>query len=166
MIKITRPITQLVLIACLVLPFAACKKEEAVAPVEQAPMTAPTTDDANEWRAYISDVVRRNMDGIQNQPYVYLLPAESTEDFEGLYERMLDKARSDVARGIIKGNMLAYASPSSAKMADIVVESFTTVTPDTMDGVRVLFIGDAVDNARVQAAVTPAGVDYKFVEAK
>lgn len=166
MIKITRPITQLVLIACLVLPFAACKKEEAVAPVEQAPMTAPTTDDTNEWRAYISDVVRRNMDGIQNQPYVYLLPAESTEDFEGLYERMLDKARTDVARGIIKGNMLAYASPSSAKMADIVVESFTTVTPDTMDGVRVLFIGDAVDNARVQAAVTPAGVDYKFVEAK
>jgi hypothetical protein len=106
------------------------------------------------------------MEGIQNQPYVYLLPGESTPDFEGLHERMLEKARTDVARGIIKGNMLAYASPSSAKMADIVVESFSTVTPDTMQGVRVLFIGAPADDARVRAAVEPAGVDYKFVEAK
>jgi hypothetical protein len=129
-------------------------------------MTAPTTDDAAQWRLYVSDVVTRNMEGIQNQPYVYLLPGESTEDFDGLYERMLDKARMDVARGIIKGNMLAYASPSSAKMADIVVESFSTVTPETMQGVKVLFIGAPADEARVRAAVAPAGVDFVFVEAK
>lgn len=166
MIKITRPITQLVLIACLALPFAACKKEEAPQQAVKAPLTAPTTDDAAAWREYISDVVTRNMEGISNQPYVYLLPGESTEDFDGLYERMLDKARSDVSRGIIRGNLLAYASPSSAKMADIVVESFSTVTPDTMQGVKVIFIGAVADDARVRAAVAPAGVDYVFVEAK
>lgn len=162
-----KTITRLMLTACLVLPLlAACQKEEAAPVVEKAPMTAPTTDDPAAWRDYVSDVVTRNMEGISNQPYVYLLPAESTEGFEGLYERLLEKAKSDVARGIIKGNLLAYASPSSAKMADIVVDSFTTVTPDTMKGVRVLFIGDAADNARVQAAVAPAGVEYKFIEAK
>ncbi|MGI8561488.1 MAG: hypothetical protein ACR2J7_08680 [Luteimonas sp.] len=164
--KLTRPITRLMLVACLTLPFAACQKEEAPAPVVKAPLTAPTTDDPAQWREYVSDVVTRNMEGIQNQPYVYLLPGESTPDFEGLHERMLEKAQTDVARGIIKGNMLAYASPSSAKMADIVAQSFSTVTPDTMQGVRVLFIGAPADDARVRAAVEPAGVDYKFVEAK
>ncbi|GAA4867024.1 hypothetical protein [Luteimonas vadosa] len=166
MTKSNRTMTRLMLVACLTLPFAACKKEEVAAPVAKAPMSAPAGDDPAEWRTYVSDVVTRNMEGIQNQPYVYLLPAESTEEFDGLYERMLDKAKTDVARGIIRGNMLAYASPSSGKMADIVVESFSGVTPDTMDGVRVLFIGDAADNARVQAAVEPAGVEYKFIEAK
>ena len=33
-------------------------------------------------------------------------------------------------------------------------------------GVRVVFIGQASDNERVKAAVTPAGVTYVFVEAK
>lgn len=162
---ITRPALQLVLIACLVLPFAACKKE---APKEapKAALTAPTTDDAAAWRAYVSDVVTRNMGGISNQPYVYLLPGESTADFQGSYDRLAEKAQSDVARGIISGNMLAYASPASAKMADIVIASFKDVPPDTMQGVRVLFIGDAADDGRVKAAVTPAGVTYVFVEAK
>jgi hypothetical protein len=155
----------LLLIACLALPLAACKKEPPPPPPKAA-LTAPTTEDPAAWRAYVSDVVTRNMGEITNQPYVYLLPGESTPDFQGNYDRLLDKAKSDVARGIIKGNMLAYASPSSAKMADIVIEAFTGIEPNTMKGVKVLFIGDAADNPRVQAAVQPAGVDYVFVEAK
>lgn len=166
MMKLIRPTARLMLIACLALSFTACQEEEAPAPVAKAPLTVPATDDPAEWRAYVSDVVTRNIGTIQNQPYVYLLPAESTPDFEGSYERMLEKAQTDVARGIIKGNMLAYASPSSARMADIVVESFAGVAPDTMQGVKVLFIGAPADNARVQAAVEPAGVEYVFVEAR
>jgi hypothetical protein len=46
------------------------------------------------------------------------------------------------------------------------VESFKTVEPNSMKGVKVLFIGKAADNDRVKAAVAPAGVDYVFVEAK
>ncbi|WP_242108525.1 hypothetical protein [Luteimonas aquatica] len=160
-------LTRLMLIACLVLPFAACKKEEAPKEAVKAPLPAPTTDDATQWRAYISDVVTRNSPAdLANQPYVYLLPGESTADFQGSYERLLEKAKTDVARGIVSGNMLAYASPASAKIADIVVESFKEVPAGTMKGVRVLFVGKAEDNERVKAAVTPAGVEYVFVEAK
>lgn len=164
MSTITRPAMQLLLVACLVLPFAACKKEEAPKEAPKAALTAPTTDDNAAWRTYVSDVVMRNMGGISNQPYVYLLPGESTPDFQGSYDRLLEKAKTDVARGIISGNMLAYASPASAKMADIVVESFKDVPAETMKGVRVLFVGHAADNDRVKAAVTPAGVDYTFVQ--
>src|SRR5690606_12004798 len=120
----TRHALQALLVACLVLPFAACKKEEAPKQAVDVPVAVPTTDDTAAWRPYVSDVVRRNMGGITNQPYVYLLPAQSEGDFEGNYERLLEKAKLDVARGIISGNMLAYASPESAKMADIVIESF------------------------------------------
>ena len=157
---------QVLLVACFVLPLAACNKEEAPKVVEKAPVPAPTNDDIGAWRLYVSDVVRRNMGSIGNQPYVYLLPGESDGDFQGNYERLAEKAHLYVARGIISGNMLAYASPASAKMADIVIAAFKDVPPETMTGVRVVFIGDAADNERVKAAVSPAGVTYVFVEAK
>jgi hypothetical protein len=159
-----KTMTRLLMIACLVLPFMACKKQEAPAPVVKAPMSAPKTDERQAWVDYLNDVVPRHMAGIPNQPYVYLLPGESAPDFQDQYDRMLDKAKSDVARGIITGNMLAYASPASAKMADMVIAAFDGVPAGSMKGVRVLFIGKAADGERVKAAVSPAGVEYVFVD--
>ena len=71
--------------------------------------------------SFLSDVVTRNMGGIQNQPYVYMLPGESSASFQDSYDRLLDKAKGDVSRGIISGDVLAYGSPASAKMADLVI---------------------------------------------
>ena len=159
-----KTMTRLILIACLVLPFAACKKQEAPQAVVKAPMSAPTTDDRQAWVDYLNDVVPRNMTGIANQPYVYLLPGESAADFQDQYDRLLEKAQSDAARGIIAGNLLAYASPASAKMADMVIAAFDGVPADSMKNVRVLFIGKPADSERVKAAVSPAGVEYVFVD--
>ena len=160
-----KKMTKVLLVAVMALPLlAACKKEEAPVAVVKAPVAAPTSDDLDAWRDYLQDVVPRNMGGISNQPYVYLLPGESAPDFQAQYDRMLEKAHNDVGRGIIAGNMLAYASPASARMADIVIASFENVEPDTMKGVRVLFIGAAADSERVKAAVSPTGVEYVFVD--
>ena len=157
--------TRLVLTALLALPLmAGCKKEEAPVAQVKAPMSAPTTDDRQAWVDYLNDIVPRHLTGIPNQPYVYLLPGESAADFNDQYGRLLEKAQSDVARGIISGNLLAYASPASAKMADLVVSAFDGVPADSMKGVRVLFIGHADDNERVKAAVEPAGVEYVFID--
>ena len=160
-----KTMSRLMLIACLVLPaLAACKKEEAVQAEVKPAMSAPATDDRQAWVDYLNDVVPRNMAGIANQPYVYLLPGTSAPDFNEQYNRLVDKAQSDVARGIIAGNLLAYASPASDRMADLVVSAFDGVPADSMKGVRVLFIGKAADSERVKAAVSPAGVEYVFVD--
>jgi hypothetical protein len=157
---------RLILIACLVLPFAACKKAEA--PKVEKPPVAMPTDPANKqgWQDYMGDVINRHMEGVNNQLFAYLLPPENAPDFQDQYDRLMDKAKSDVARGIIAGNLLAYGGPSSARTADLVVEAFKPVQPGTMKGVKVLFIGSSADSERVKAAVEPAGVNYVFVEAK
>jgi len=155
----------LLLMACLVLPLAACNQDGAKSSqTQRAPLSAPSGEDRSEWAAYVGDAVGRNLGNIVNQPYVYLLPGESHEDFEGSYERLAEKIRNDLARGVLRGNLLAYASPASDKIADIVIEGFTDVAEDSMKGVRVLFIGKTVDGDRVRAAVAPAGVDYVFVD--
>lgn len=158
--------TRLMLIACLVVPFAACQKEEKPKETVAAPVPVPTNSDRAAWQAYIKDVAMRNMEGVTNPPYAYYMPDESSPDFAGEYERQLEKMKGDVARGILEGNMLVFGSPSSAKMADAVIESFKEIQPGSMQGVKVVFIGAAADNERVKAVVAPAGVDYVFVQAK
>lgn len=162
-------IVRLLLIAALTVPFAACNKEaDAPKATVKAPLPAPTNEDSAAWKEYVVDVVGRNMEGVTNQPFLYLLPAESTTDFQGSYDRLLDKAKSDISRGILAGNLLAYssASLSSAKSADMVVAAFDGVKPDKLKGVKLLFIGKPEDSERVKAAVAPSGVNYVFVETK
>lgn len=161
---------RLMLLACLSLPvLAACQNDAAdqqgPETVEQAPLTAPATADDNEWAAYLSDVVRRNMGDVTNSPYVYYLPGAESADYEGQRERLNEEIDLAMQRGVVQGNLIAFASPESAAMADMVVSAFEKVDDGEMKGVKLLFIGDAADEARVRAAVEPAGVDFQFVEA-
>ncbi len=159
--------TRILLAACLAMPLAACNQEEEVVVEEvQAPLVAPARSDDAGWRAYLQETVIRNMGNISNQPYLYYLPTQDDPEFEAKYQRQLEQARNATARGIVGGNLIAFGSPESARMADIAVASFEGVPPNTMEKVKILFIGDALDAARVQAAVAPTGAEYVFVEAK
>lgn len=62
--------------------------------------------------------------------------------------------------------MLAFGSSASSKMADMIQAVFKDVPADSMKNVRVVFIGKAADNARVQSIIQPTGAEYIFVEAK
>ncbi|GAB3388020.1 hypothetical protein [Lysobacter fragariae] len=159
--------TRILLTACLVLPLAlgACKKEEAAQEASKPALTAPTTNDENAWYAYLTDVVQRNLDGATST-YVYVLPPVENADFQGYYDRQLEKAEADIARGILENTLIAFGSPNSAKSADLAVAAFAKAMPGKFKGVKVIFIGAAADNARVQAAVAPSGATYKFIEAK
>ena len=90
-------LSRLMLIACLVLPFAACKKAEGPVQTANAPMSAPKNDDMNAWRTYLQDIVPRYMGAGANPPYVYLLPGESTPDFNDVYMRLAQRPRKTSA---------------------------------------------------------------------
>lgn len=159
---------RLILIACLTLPMlVACQAEQETDQVAVvAPLSAPADGDDNQWSAYLSQVVTRNMEDINNNPYLYYLPSAESEDFEGSYARLQQEVTAAMHRGILEGNLVAFGSPESAKMADLIVAAFEGIDEASMKGVRLLFIGAAADSDRVQAAVAPAGVEYRFIEAK
>jgi hypothetical protein len=160
-------LARLMLAACLALPFTACKKDEAPAvDTAQVAVPLPTSSEQRDWMPYLNQVLTQHMDGVTNSPYAYFLPAEDTEGFGGKYQRQLEKLEGDLGRGIIEGNMLAFASPSSAKNAELIETAFRQVPQGSMKGVKVVFIGTPIDGERVKAAVEPAGVNYIFVEAK
>ncbi len=159
-------LTRLLVIVCLVMPFAACKKQEAPKTVEPVAVALPTSDQQKDWVAYLNYKLLPYMEGINGSPFVYFLPSASTEDFDGLYSRQLDKLKEDLSRGIIQGNMLVFASPAPEKEVEMIEAAFPTVPPGSMKDVKVVFIGPASLDDRAKAAVTPAGVNYIFVEAK
>ncbi|MDR0183262.1 hypothetical protein [Lysobacter arvi] len=159
--------TRLLLIACLSMPLlAACnKQEEKTAAVAEAPLAAPTTNDSTAWDTYLTKVVTQKIEGATNV-YLYTLPDPAGADFQGEYDRQLEKAQGDVARGGVEGTLLAFGSQNSAKSADLAIASFAQAQPGMMKGVRVMFIGAPADADRVKAAVEPSGAKFEFVEAK
>ena len=159
--------TRLLLIACLSMPLlAACnKQEEKTEAVAEAPLAAPTSNDSTAWDTYLTKVVTQKIEGATNV-YLYTLPDPAGADFQGEYDRQLEKAQGDVARGGMEGTLLAFGSQNSAKSADLAIASFAQAQPGTMKGVRVMFIGAAADSERVKAAVEPSGAKFEFVEAK
>jgi hypothetical protein len=92
----------------------------------------------------------------------------SPEDTDGKtkFERQAENVNTVVQRTVLPGNLLAFGSPNSTRMADLIVASFAGGAPDALKGSQVLFVGNAADSARVQAAVEAVGGKYIFVEAK
>ncbi len=158
---------RVMLAASLVLGFTACKKEEAAPAADaQQALVAPAKDDDAGWKKYLQAVAVQNMGTITASPFLYYLPPESDPEFAAKYDRQVESATTAIGRGIQPGNMLAFGSSASAKMADMIEAAFKGVQADSMKNVRVVFIGDAADNARVQTIIQPTGADYIFVEAK
>ncbi|MET0288000.1 MAG: hypothetical protein ABW178_00065 [Pseudoxanthomonas sp.] len=160
-----KTVTRLFALSTLALALAACgKKEETPAqPAEAAALSAPADTDDAAWKKYLTDVVTRNMGEITNAPFVYYIPANADQ---GAYERQLEQSSNAIARGVTRGNMVAYGSPDSTRIADMAVASFAKAEAGTFKGVRVLFVGAAADQDRVKTAVEPSGADFVFVEAK
>ena len=140
------------------------KKVEAV-----AVLTAPKTADDKEWKPYLQQVISQHMEGVTDRVFPYYLPANSAEvqaDGRSQFDRQAENVTAVISRSVLPGNMLAFGSPDSAKMADLMLSSFSGARADALKGSQVLFVGKAEDSARIQAAVEAAGAKYIFVEAK
>ena len=150
---------------------AGCKKGEetaAVAPVAQ--LSAPKGTDDKEWQAYLNQEIGKHMKLVTDRQYTYYLSMNSdtpdASDGSSMYSRQVENVTAVVQRTVLPGNMLAFGSPDSAKMADLIVASFTGAAPDALKGSSVVFIGNAADGARVKPVVEASGANFVFVEAK
>jgi len=159
----------------LTLALTACSGEEAEPIKKQSAQVvpvAPTTTDDGAWKTYLGQVAGQNQEGVTDRTIGYYLPMNSgvptpgDVDNKSQYDRQLEGVQLAVQRTVTPGNLLAFGSPDSAKMADLIVAAFTGAAPDAVKGSKVLFIGKPADSARVQPLVEAAGGKYIFVEAK
>jgi hypothetical protein len=158
-----------VLLTLPLLAISACKKEEAAKPaaVAAAPVTMPTDpNDTAAWKNYLVSVAKQNMEGVRQRPYMYYIPAGDTPEIQDQVDRQISDVTDVVGRGILPGNMIAFGSPDSTRLADGIIEAFKVARPNSLKDVRVLFIGAAADEQRVREAVAPSSADFVFVEAK
>jgi hypothetical protein len=154
------------MLALGLLSLTACKKEEAAVVQAPAPLVAPTNSDSMAWRMYMTEVVKRNLAGVTESPFMYFLPATEGEDAAGEYDRQLENVQNVVQRTVLPGNMLAFGSPDPEKMTQLIEEAFDGAPADSMKDVRVLFIGSPEQGERVRAAVEPTGAIFVLHELK
>ncbi|HET6433644.1 hypothetical protein [Dyella sp.] len=146
---------------------SACNKQDDSQQAAQQvqKVTKPTDpNDTKAWNAYLGQIVTANMQGMTaDRPYAYLVPAGDDEDAQAKYARQLEAVQGVVARGVLPGNMLVFAGPSSAKTADFITAAFAGAKPGAFKDVIVLFIGDEAEKQRVNEVLTPTGATIRFV---
>lgn len=143
----------------------ACKQDEGKGKQEAAPVVleVPTTTNDQDWKLYLAGVVKQNMQGVRSSPFMYYLPSATVEDFEDQYNRQLDNVMGVVMRTVTPGNMLAFGSPESTRMADLVVESFKEAQAGSFKGVKVLLVGKREDEQRVREALAASEAEFIFL---
>jgi hypothetical protein len=164
-----RKLMQAALLGLLsVLVLTACdKKEEEAAPVAVEVKMPTTAADRAAWKAYLVDVVKRNMVGVtSSRPYMYFVPAGEDQAAQDERINQLENVRTVVARTVLPGNMLAFGGPDSKLTGDLIVDSFKEAKAGAFKDVIVLFVGAAADQARVQEVLAASGATYRFVEMK
>ena len=120
--------------------------------------------DSKGWNAYLGQLVQANLKGMKaNQPYAYMVTPGVTEDDIAKNERQLGNVKEVVGRGVLPGNLLAFAGPDSSKTADLLIAAFADARAGSFKDVIVLFIGDKVDEQRVDDALKPTGATVHFV---
>ena len=129
-------------------------------------ITKPTSiTDAKGWNAYLGQLVQKNLQGMAaQQPYAYLVTPGQTDDDKAQNDRQLQNVQDAVDRGVLPGNLMAFAGPVSATTADLLVAAFKDAKPGTFKGVIVVFIGDKADEQRVADVVNPTGATFRFVQ--
>ena len=147
---------------------SACNKQQddqAAAPQQVQQATKPTNlSDTKAWNTYLGQIVQQNMQGMTaSQPYAYLVTAGDTDDAKAQNDRQLQSVQDTVARGVLPGNLLAFAGPVSGKTADLVVAAFKDAKPGSFKDVIILFIGDKADEQRVTDVLKPTGATIRFV---
>jgi hypothetical protein len=147
---------------------SACNKQQDDQQATQAQaqtVAKPTNpNDAKAWSDYLGDLVQKNLQGMTaSQPFAYLVDAADTDAAKANNDRQLSNVQDSVARGVLPGNLMAFAGPNSAKTADLLVAAFKDAKPGSFKGVIVLFIGDKVDEQRVSDAIKPTGATFHFV---
>ena len=158
-----------VALATLVL-FAGCNRGDDAASKVAKPaaptLAVPTGNDTEAWKAYVQQQVNLELKGefMRGRPYIYFVPAGEDEETMRQYNAQLDSVAGAVARGIQSGSMIVFASPDSVRLATLVEESFKLAAPNSLKGVRVLFMGKAAERERVTAAVAPSLATFKFIE--
>lgn len=155
------------LLSVLVLTACDKKEEEVAAPVAVEVKMPTTAADRAGWKAYLVDVVKRNMAGVtSSRPYMYFVPAGEDQAAQDERINQLENVRTVVARTVLPGNMLAFGGPDSKLTGDLIVDAFKEAKAGAFKDVIVLFVGAAADQARVQEVLAASGATYRFVEMK
>ncbi|MDA3915261.1 hypothetical protein [Oleiagrimonas sp.] len=163
---------KLVMISMLALAsvfaLSACGKKTNVGQQshQAAKLTRPTnTTNKSVWQPYLIQVLQSGdtMKGMTgDRPYVYYVAGGDSDSDTAERGRQLGNVTDTLERGVLPGNLMAFAGPSSSKTADLMVSAFKDIKPGSLDKVIVVFIGDQADEQRVADVVKPTGAIFRF----
>lgn len=119
--------------------------------------------DAQAWEAYMVKVSHADLKAITAKPYLFEVLASSDPQAKQRNPQIQQALTMMAKTDHFPGNAIAVAGPDPKTTADVLVAAFGTAKPKSLQGLTVLYIGDADDQARVEKTITASGAAFRFV---
>lgn len=140
---------------------AGASSVEKVKAVVLVPPSNP--QDVSSWEAFIHRVVRSRIKDSNIHPYSYLVPGGSDRSDAQRREGEIAAIRAAVENASVPGNMIVVAGPDSAKTSQVLVSAFGHVPEDSLQGLRVMYIGAATAAGPARKAVKASGAKFELM---
>lgn len=108
-------------------------------------------------------VSHADLKSITAKPYLYEILAPS-DPRASQRNQNIQQALTQMAKANrFPGNAIAIGGPDPNATANVVVSAFDTAKPSSLNGLTVLYIGDANDKTRVEKVIATSGAKFRFV---
>ena len=138
---------------------------EALRRLRATPLAAPTSRDTREWRRYLFEIRDRIEDDHDDARLGGMVLAAKGQE-AGFHDA------DDIARVIADFDASdkygfggwVFASPDSERLSRILVKALRKQSAGSLTGLKVVFVGTAVDGGRVAQAAQPTGATLSLVD--
>ena len=135
------------------------------------PLTAPRGDDEREWQEYMDEAVIRQP-WIADEEQLLVVPRSWFFSRNDLARR--SSGDKDQAGGLLKhlqdgpgeSDAMVVCSPDSAGLADLMRELLAKLADGSLEGARIVFVGDQASGERIGAEVARAGGRLEVIDTR
>lgn len=121
-------------------------------------------DDVEAWRTFMGQALLSVTHDPNLHPYSFIVRRGDDPSAQQDRKNQATAIQMMLKSSVPAGNMIALTGPDSAKVADVIIESFKDPSSSSMPlGLKVLFVGVPAKAEAAKKAVSAAGAELQVV---
>jgi hypothetical protein len=148
---------------------AACHHPDSTAATANVSATSndlvkpAATADENTWGNYLAEQGRLHGKDVAMHPYIYVIPAGDSVAANARRQNETDSVVHSIGPIVIPGGMLIVGGSDSKQTTAFLGNVAKQLKADALNGIVVMVVSDAAEQAADTATLKPSGATVRFV---
>ncbi|AOK17084.1 hypothetical protein WT26_14390 [Burkholderia cepacia] len=127
------------------------------------PAKPATTADENTWGNYLAEQGRLHGKDVAMHPYIYVIPGGDSVAATARRQNETDSVVHSIGPILMPGGMLIVGGPDPKQTTAFLTDVAKQLKTDTLQGIVVLVVSDASEQAAVSSTLKASGATVRVV---